>query len=129
MFLPDPWNPESDAAYCLETHGVHSRPSWCLDYFGGWNPMVDFKDVTNVIFSNGSLDPWRIGGVLKQPSDPKKTGTIVIYIEGSAHHFDLRAENPADPKSVTDARATEKQYIKQYISEYNKARDAKTVAE
>jgi lysosomal Pro-X carboxypeptidase len=120
MFLPNLYDPEADAAYCMESYGLTSQPDFCLDYFGGRQPNLDFKDHTNIIFSNGSLDPWHIGGVLKNVSDPTVTKTIAIWIEDSAHHFDLRATNAADPQSVTDARYLESLYINDYIDQYNK---------
>lgn len=58
---------------------------------------------TNIIFSNGDLDPWHTGGVLYDVSD----SAISLYISESAHHLDLRLPDEADPTSVSDARAYE----------------------
>lgn len=46
--------------------------------------------------SNGKLDPWSAGGVLKNVSQTVKA----YFIEGAAHHLDLRLPNPADPADV-----------------------------
>jgi lysosomal Pro-X carboxypeptidase len=51
---------------------------------------------SNIIFSNGELDPWHAGGVLTNVSER----SIAIYIEDSAHHLDLRLPNDADPISL-----------------------------
>lgn len=64
MFLPDLYNPTEAAQDCMDQFGVVQQPGFSLDYFGGRNPRLDFKDHTNIIFSNGSLDPWHAGGVL-----------------------------------------------------------------
>lgn len=64
MFLPDPVDYDAWAAKCMTDYGKVQQPTWILDYYGGWIPRRDFKDATNIIFSNGSLDPWHIGGVL-----------------------------------------------------------------
>ena len=56
--------------------------------------------VSNIIFSNGELDPWHAGGVLENVSEE----SIAIYIKDSAHHTDLRLPNEADPKTLTEAR-------------------------
>ena len=69
---------------------------------------------SNIIFSNGTLDPWHAGGVLEQVSDE----TISIFIENSAHHLDLRLPNEADPKSLTEARQTEIEWIAKFIDQY-----------
>lgn len=120
MFLPLYYDPQSDAADCLKKKQIVSQPSWCLDYYGGRNPKVDFAGATNIIFSNGSLDPWHAGGVLdKTAFDYDKTGVKIIWIDNSAHHFDLRGDNHDDPKSVSDARAEEISAIERYIKEYN----------
>ncbi len=66
---------------------------------------------SNIIFSNGELDPWHAGGVLENVSDQ----TISIYIENSAHHLDLRLPNEADPDSVKAARQLETVWIAKFI--------------
>jgi len=81
--------------------------NWALDYFGGRNPRRDFKDVSNIIFSNGALDPWHAGGVNYNVS----ADSISIFILESAHHLDLREPNAADPSYVTEAREIETLWI------------------
>ena len=56
--------------------------------------------VSNIIFSNGVIDPWAAGGVLKNVSDD----SIALVIPKAAHHLDLRPPNPLDPPEVTQAR-------------------------
>jgi hypothetical protein len=58
--------------------------------------MHDFNHLTNIIFSNGQLDPWSAGGVLKQVSPD----VVILYLLNAAHHLDLRTPNPADDISV-----------------------------
>lgn len=66
---------------------------------------------SNIIFSNGELDPWQAGGVLTNVSDQ----CIALYIENSAHHLDLRLPNEADPSTVTQARQIEMEWIAKFI--------------
>ena len=87
---------------------------WALDYFGGRNPAQDFAASSNIIFSNGDLDPWHAGGILT----PMFENNEVIYIKNSAHHLDLRLPNEADPGSVKDARDQERAIIKGWIEDY-----------
>lgn len=82
-----------------------------FSYFGGKNPVKDFKKLSNVIFSNGDLDPWHAGGVTFELNNTTKT----IYIENSAHHFDLREPNSTDPESVKLARAEEIRWVAKFI--------------
>ena len=58
---------------------------------------------SNIVFTNGLLDPWSSGGVLKPVG-----GTAALIIPEGAHHLDLRAANPKDPVSVVDARKKER---------------------
>jgi hypothetical protein len=64
-----------------------------------------------VIFSNGDLDPWHAGGVTFDLNDSCKT----LYIENSAHHFDLREPNEADPDTVKEARQQEIEWVAKFI--------------
>jgi len=88
--------------------------NWALDYFGGRNPAKDFASSSNIIFSNGDLDPWHAGGILEDIF----VNNEVIYIKNSAHHLDLRLPNAADPVTVTEARNKERQIIKGWIENY-----------
>jgi len=91
------------------------QPDWALDFFGGHNPYRDFKDASNIIFSNGELDPWHAGGVTYNVSN----ATIALVIKDSAHHLDLRLPNPLDPTSLAEARMIETATITNWITEYN----------
>ena len=100
MFPPASWNERANSSYCYAAYGERPQYSWALDYFGGYNPKKDFLKVSNIIFSNGELDPWQAGGV----TFPINNDSLALYIEGAAHHLDLRLHNIADPATVTAAR-------------------------
>jgi lysosomal Pro-X carboxypeptidase len=70
------------------------------------------RGYSNIIFSNGALDPWRSGAILTNVSDT----VISIIIEDSAHHLDLRAPNSKDPASVTAARQWEIETIQLWLA-------------
>lgn len=76
--------------------------------------FFSFRGASNIVFSNGLLDPWSGGGVLRNSNDRVK---IMIIPEG-AHHLDLRSSNKADPASVIDARLFELNYIQEWIQSY-----------
>lgn len=75
---------------------------------------LDFSSSSNIIFSNGELDPWHAGGVVEDVME----NNVVLMIPKSAHHLDLRTPNAADPPSVTQARDIETMHIKQWIEDY-----------
>ncbi|CAM9472390.1 unnamed protein product, partial [Choristocarpus tenellus] len=75
----------------------------CLPVF------VSLKTVsaTNIIFSNGDLDPWSGGGAGK--------GVRVILMEDAAHHLDLFFAHPLDPLDVIAAREEEMELVEKWV--------------
>jgi len=111
MFPPRTWNLDTLTAYCAKRWGVVPRPTWIATEFGGAN----IGAATNIIFSNGLLDPWHGGGFLKSVSPTLPA----ILIAKGAHHLDLRSSNPADPKSVIAARLQEVKTIQQWLLQHD----------
>ncbi|EPQ19311.1 Lysosomal Pro-X carboxypeptidase [Myotis brandtii] len=110
MFEPHPWDLKAFSDECFKQWGVKPRPSWISSMYGGKN----ISSHTNIIFSNGDLDPWSGGGVTKNI-----TNTLVaIIIPEGAHHLDLRANNAFDPMTVLLARSLEVKYMKQWIRDF-----------
>jgi len=108
MFEKTPWDPVAYAKQCEETWGVTPRPMMAQVMYGGRN----LEGASNIVFSNGLLDPWSSGGVLKSQT---KNVVAVIIPEG-AHHLDLRSANSLDPDSVKEARKVERQFIKKWLA-------------
>ncbi|CAF2905785.1 unnamed protein product [Rotaria sp. Silwood2] len=96
---------------CYSQFGIRPRSEWIFLEYGGVN-VKDFRYHTNIVFTNGNLDPWSVGGLLAQvtPSLP------IIYIKGGAHHLELREANRADPLSVRRAREKIIDLIEKWIS-------------
>ncbi|CAG0893509.1 unnamed protein product [Cyprideis torosa] len=110
VFPNEPWNIESFAKACKENYGVTPRSYDAIDTYGG----SDLKSATNIIFSNGDLDPWAGYGVFQSPNP----SIHIIKIKDGAHHLDLRASHPNDPRTVIKARNLEKQIIRKWIKEW-----------
>merc|ERR1711879_461559 len=100
MFPDLPFSDADRDAYCSEKYPeITSRHSWfALNYFGS-----DVWSSSNIIWSNGLLDPWHGAGILSS-TDPLLP-TVILDL--GAHHLDLRAPNDQDPQSVTEARQQE----------------------
>jgi len=111
MFEKSAWDLAAYTAECKKMWGESAIPQPYLadSLYGGRN----LESATNIVFSNGLLDPWSSGGVLK--SSDKKGGYVAIIIPEGAHHLDLRGSDPADPVSVKDARKKERSYIDMWI--------------
>uniref|UniRef100_A0A8C5S9I2 Lysosomal Pro-X carboxypeptidase n=1 Tax=Laticauda laticaudata TaxID=8630 RepID=A0A8C5S9I2_LATLA len=99
MFEPQKWDFHAYSEECFKAWGVRPRPSWIPTFYGGKNISAH----SNIIFSNGGLDPWSGGGVTKNITDT----LVAIMIPEGAHHLDLRSNNPFDPISVLQARLLE----------------------
>jgi len=111
MFEPSPWDLAMYTKECQDTWGpsVVPQPTLADNLYGG----RDLDSATNIVFSNGLLDPWSSGGVLKSSDSPG--GVVAIIIPDGAHHLDLRGSNPADPVDVIQARKHERAFIKKWI--------------
>jgi len=110
MFEPTPWDYEAFAENCEQTYKVKPRQMMAPLIYGG----RDIKASSNIIFSNGDLDPWSGGGVMESLSD----SLVSVFIRNGAHHLDLRSKNANDTIWVVKARQTEKSYIQKFIKSY-----------
>ncbi|SPP82232.1 lysosomal Pro-X carboxypeptidase [Drosophila guanche] len=110
MFRPSNWNFKEFSDKCYKDYRLTPKPYDIILRYGGRN----IETATNIIFSNGLLDPWSGGGVLQAPNNKVD---IIILPEG-AHHLDLRHSDPADPPSVRDARNKEAAIIARWIQEF-----------
>ena len=112
-------------ADCAEWYGVTPRPAWTESHFGGF-ALAD--TATNLIWSNGLLDPWHGGGYLTAPANAAARGVHLIKMPHGAHHLDLRAPHPQDPPDVTAARALEEKIIRGWINDFAAKARAATMA-
>jgi len=107
------WDFESAANGCVYDWGVRPRKEWA-------NIGLSSKHLsssTNIVFSNGRLDPWHGGGILHNVSDT----VIAVLIENGAHHIDLMFSDPADKgyPDILAARALEVREMKRWVAEAN----------
>ena len=116
MFIPQTFDYDAYTKECQKVFGLTPDYEWALRFFGGYDIDKDFLGDSNTIFSNGQFDPWRAGGLNKNVT--ADGSGIALYIEGGAHHLDLRPPNAADPATVTEARNIEMANIKKWIAEY-----------
>lgn len=114
MFMPQYWDSDAYVTSCNSDFGLNPQFTWALDTFGGRNPQKDFAHYSNIIFTNGLLDPWRAGGVLY---DIKNDKIDVYLMAGAAHHLDLREPNDEkDPADVKTARTGITSRIQEWIT-------------
>lgn len=124
---------------CSDPDGLFGYPpkadpwgEWLDVYYGG----LRIGSHSNIVFSNGLLDPWSAGGVYAQGFDPtagnykgpmvqnltSDGSMIALIIKFGGHHTDLMYSDPRDPQCVTDARRIENDFITRWIREWKKGR-------
>lgn len=115
MFSAYDFNYTSFQEECWKEFRVKPRPKWITTEFGGHDFKTALKMFgSNIIFSNGLLDPWSGGSVLEDVSE-----TIVALVtEKGAHHLDLRAATAEDPGWLVEQRATEIKLIRGWLNDY-----------
>ena len=113
MFLKENFDVDGFVESC-KPRGLNPQFNWALDNFGGRNVKKDFYHASNIIFSNGAIDPWISGGVTTKIND----NIVVKVLQGGAHHLDLRLPNDADPQDVKDGRDQFKTQILTWINEW-----------
>jgi lysosomal Pro-X carboxypeptidase len=100
-------------AHCREQWRVDPDPDWIRASYG--DELL--RGASNIVFSNGLLDPWSAAGVREVPKDAR--GVVVLPIEEGAHHLDLFFSRPAlDPPSVVRARKVEVDNMRKWIDEF-----------
>ncbi|KAK3236559.1 hypothetical protein CYMTET_53306, partial [Cymbomonas tetramitiformis] len=107
MWPFQPFNLTASTIQCQEQWGVSPQADWATTGLSGKNIAA----ASNILFSNGALDPWSLGGVTYNVSDALPT----LMITSGAHHLDLMFSNPQDPADVIWARKRELQVIRQWI--------------
>jgi len=101
-------------------------------YYGG----INMKGHSNIVFSNGLLDPWSAGGVYEDNLNPtlqqdlpfredeitiqniNEYDVIALIIPFGGHHTDLMYRSNADPSSVTEGRNIEASFIAKWIRDF-----------
>ncbi|KAK9809908.1 hypothetical protein WJX72_001411 [[Myrmecia] bisecta] len=114
MYWEQKFDMKAASAACQAAWGVRPRPMWPTIAWGGKR----IQTLSNVVFTNGLLDPWHGGGVLTNISD----SVVSILIPEGAHHLDLMFSHPKDPPSVTQCRNAQRQHMRRWVEEADKAR-------
>ncbi len=92
--------------------------------FGGYELSDGGMKMSNIIWSNGILDPWHGGGFLKDSDFVKDDhGKHWIRLWKGAHHYDLRGPHPDDTDEVLRVREYEEKVIWNWIKDAHFEKD------
>jgi len=111
MFPDLPWTEEMKKDYCMKTWQVEPSKEYALRFWGS-----NVFSSSNIVFSNGDLDPWGSAGILEPVAE--NPSIIPVPVIGGAHHLDLRPDDPLDPPGVREARAKEIFAISNWIKNF-----------
>lgn len=111
MFWPRNITMAQIRSHCAQTWSTTPDPNWIRVSYGD----ESLRGASNIVFSNGMLDPWSSGGVHHVPTGSKVS---IVTIEDGAHHLDLFFSHRDDPESVKQARKTEVKHIRKWIDEF-----------
>lgn len=105
------WDFEAEASRCEENWGVRPRKDWARVGLSSKR----LESASNIVFSNGRLDPWHFGGILQNISET----VVAVIIENGAHHIDLMFTDPVDVQypDILAAREFERQHMMQWVDE------------
>jgi lysosomal Pro-X carboxypeptidase len=118
--------PDPDGIFGFSEEPYELWSTWLDTYYGG----VNMDGHSNIIFSNGLLDPWSAGGVYATspfeivPYDGPMLQNITdndvfaLIIEYGGHHTDFMYSNELDPDCVKEARRIEKEYVAKWIADF-----------
>lgn len=107
-------------AYCSEFAAMglagvsQARDEWAMAIearYGGSR----LKTASNVVFTNGDLDPWAAAGVEVQDSSGQEMSSYLI--EDGGHHLDLFWPTDDDPESVRFVRKLLEQHVGRWVSQ------------
>ncbi|KAL0732137.1 hypothetical protein Bca4012_028231 [Brassica carinata] len=117
MFQTEPFRMDIKIERCKLQYGVPPRPHWVTAYYG----IQDVKLIlqrfgSKIIFSNGLLDPYSVGGILE---DISATIVALTAPEGS-HCRDIVLKNIDDPEWLMLQRKKEIEIIESWITSYKR---------
>ncbi len=111
------WDEQAFTDGCSSRFGRIPQYDWALDVFGGRDITKDWASTSNIIFSNGDLDPFLSGCVTTNNTSPDN---IALVMKDAAHHLDIRLPvADKDPQSVVEGRDIERTWIKKWIKDYS----------
>ncbi|CAH2072131.1 unnamed protein product [Thlaspi arvense] len=117
MFQTEPFSMRRKIEKCESYYGVPPRPHWVTAHYGIQDVKLILRRFgSNIIFSNGLVDPYSVGGILEDISD---TVVAITSSEGS-HCQDIVVKSKEDPEWLVLQREKEIEIIESWISTYKR---------
>lgn len=97
------------AVYQIQPEEVATAVAATNKLYGGTDDIP--SNATNIVFPNGSIDPWHALGVLQSPHKSLET----IFINGTAHCANMYPPSPHDLPGLVKARDTISSLIQDWL--------------
>mmetsp|Transcript_22127 Transcript_22127/g.39244 ORF Transcript_22127/g.39244 Transcript_22127/m.39244 type:complete len:498 (-) Transcript_22127:199-1692(-) len=113
MFFPFnlPYNETQVVERCAKVYGIARDTFAVSNTYGDPKSFLDMS--SNIIFSNGLLDPWSSGGVQHLSASQRRQELYVLPIPDGAHHADLFFSDPSG--SFAEVRKHEMEIIRGWL--------------
>eukprot|EP00026_Physarum_polycephalum_P008261 Phypoly_transcript_08342.p1 GENE.Phypoly_transcript_08342~~Phypoly_transcript_08342.p1 ORF type:complete len:486 (+),score=73.44 Phypoly_transcript_08342:64-1521(+) len=107
------FNVSTQTVLCHDVFGFDFLPdvNWTRTEYGANDP-----EESNILWVNGSIDPWHALGVLQAPEGAPFN---VLVINGTAHCADMLPAFPGAPSTLAPAQDVIKKQLATWISNYN----------
>jgi lysosomal Pro-X carboxypeptidase len=118
MFYPQPFELDTVVQGCRDKWHIEPRPEWATVNYGGWEAL---RAASNLVFTNGELDPWKGGGVLENVS----ASVLSFVIPSVGHHVDLFFSHADDTAPLRAVRAAQIDAARSWIAASSSSRLAR----
>ena len=98
------------AVYGIAASAVYNAVVATNKYYGGRDNIP--KNSTNIVFPNGSIDPWHALGVCESSSE----SLVAIFINGTAHCANMYPPSPQDLPGLVKARDSIRANIQKWLA-------------
>ncbi|KDO34307.1 hypothetical protein SPRG_19121 [Saprolegnia parasitica CBS 223.65] len=113
MFPPQRHNETADAMRCLQTWGVQLRPFGAHTMYGG---RAGLEAATNLVLTNGDMDPWSHSGVLQSLAP----SVVAVRIPKGTHQSDLYFHDATDSDDLKSARSVVRAHVQHWLTAFSK---------
>jgi hypothetical protein len=111
-------NPDYHRRLCARLFGeaYGKGPDVAATNHAFYEPLLNSETASNILFTNGSQDPWSKLGITTENGNTGNPNTRFFGIEGAAHCDDLRAPSIGDSAALVQARALFSDLATQWVA-------------
>jgi hypothetical protein len=106
-------NAEGAAAFGVTETQTNAAVKWSSVWSGDNNPGG-----TRIVFVNGDLDPFHVGGVTANTSKLLAQDVVALVVRDGSHCQDMGGTNTKhDSASMSEVKATKAAFVRKWLAE------------